>query len=104
MTNNQPGEEIRLACYACDREDFDGVASIPLGWAHVTELENTEPTGWWTHLGWCPDCKVKDVWWYCKCGQVNLEPYAPCWYCGRGREKCEVEEVGKVNKKKTKKG
>jgi hypothetical protein len=70
---------IRLACIACDRNDFDGLTraelrkAIKQGWKQV-EREQTyrqarktyddiwdEPEGyavgrWWTHLGYCPQC------------------------------------------------
>jgi len=61
---------IRLACVACDREDFDGVHELPKDWEELREiqsyeesLEGIEPGNkerscldWYTHLGICPDC------------------------------------------------
>lgn len=70
---------IRLACIACDREDFDGITAAELkkaiknGWTHVERVQSYrqscktyehhegEPPGfsaleWWTHLGYCPEC------------------------------------------------
>ena len=66
---------IRLACVDCDRDDCDGVAEIPAGWVDVSEVsslaealttyeegDGEPPEGysvldWYTHLGWCPDCR-----------------------------------------------
>lgn len=59
---------IRLACFGCDREDFDGIDEIPKDWVDVDEVQSYEDSIkpvedrvgevglWWTHLGCCPDC------------------------------------------------
>ena len=52
--------EIRLACMVCDREDFDGISELPDDWDGISEAEEMH-SGWWTHLGWCPDCKVTPI-------------------------------------------
>lgn len=53
---------IRLACMICDRDDGDGTnldAALRAGWVDI-ERVHSEPvteSDWWTHLGWCPECK-----------------------------------------------
>ena len=51
---------IRLACVKCDREDYDGIDAIPEDWDEVGPIvyETQDPHCWWTHLGWCPDCRI----------------------------------------------
>jgi hypothetical protein len=60
-------ELFRLACVFCDRRDCDGIGQIPAGWSSVCDSQSSEallrktglienPSGWWTHLGVCPDC------------------------------------------------
>lgn len=65
----------RLGCTNCDREDFDGVKSLPKDWQDIGRIQSLKesmttyetlrdgepPKGysamdWWTHLGLCPDC------------------------------------------------
>lgn len=59
--------KIRLACMNCDRTDFDGVKRIPKDWESVEEAVPSEPkelwfcSNWWTHLGWCPECKDDSI-------------------------------------------
>ena len=66
-------ENIRLGCVRCDREDFDGISSLPDDWTEVTQLqtldEATRPIGqldsgsswsWETHIGICPECQGED--------------------------------------------
>lgn len=49
-------EQIRLACMVCDRRDSDGISTIPDDWVDIEESPfNVTP--WWTHIGYCPDCK-----------------------------------------------
>lgn len=63
---------IRLACMFCDRTDFDGVDEIPTNWFSVDEsracgelLRETgfidNPSGWYTHLGVCPECQTIEL-------------------------------------------
>jgi hypothetical protein len=66
---------IRLACYTCDREDFDGINEIPSSWIDVVEVQSLEesrrpvdfgdldrsPCEWYTHLGNCPDCQQEEL-------------------------------------------
>ena len=52
--------DIRLACMVCDRTDFDGIDQLPADWEGVAEADVSiaqDAGAWWTHLGWCPDCK-----------------------------------------------
>lgn len=66
---------IRLACMVCDREDYDGITPEQLaqalldGWQGIDEAQTYEEataeigngfSGWWTHLGWCPECAARD--------------------------------------------
>ncbi len=73
------GNEVRLGCMYCDRQDFDGISeqalkdAIAAGWEYVDQVQSpaeaaqTHPLGdeppgfsvfdWWTHLGICPDCR-----------------------------------------------
>ena len=65
-------ERIRLGCLYCDREDFDGVDTVPTDWVDVDEVrtydEASRPVAigdvthsvmeWQTHLGVCPECKA----------------------------------------------
>ena len=69
-------KNIRLACMNCDRDDYDFISSAKLaravagGWKHVDRVQSFQDAcsevapgddgvfDWWTHLGWCPDCKV----------------------------------------------
>jgi hypothetical protein len=66
----------------CDRQDFDGITAdelakaIQQGWTEVDEVQtyaescktysaDEAPKGhsaldWWTHLGWCPDCRAEE--------------------------------------------
>ena len=67
--------KIRLACYACDREDFDDINEIPSDWTDVDEVQSLEesrrpvefddqkrsPCEWYTHLGTCPDCQQEEL-------------------------------------------
>ncbi len=60
---------IRLACLLCDEDRFDGIDAIPADWRDVDEVQSYEAataevdferecaSGWWTHLGICPDCQ-----------------------------------------------
>ena len=61
-TRKKPAKEqcIRLACVNCDRTDGDGVEEIPKDWAEVDPIpaKIRGPSDWWTHLGWCPECKI----------------------------------------------
>ncbi len=75
---------IRLACDACDRQDFDGITEAELaeceaqGWTGITEMQSYEQsmqtydrpedappgfdvTAWWTHLSTCPDCQQHEI-------------------------------------------
>lgn len=55
-TNKGP---IRLGCIRCDRDDYDGIWTLPDDWHHIDEAgqEYTlTSTGWETHLGYCPEC------------------------------------------------
>ena len=54
LNNDGP---IRLACISCDRVDCDGVSEVPADWDDVGEAESGGESEWWTHLGYCPDCK-----------------------------------------------
>jgi hypothetical protein len=77
MTGIRP---IRLACYDCDRNDFDGVTmdqfqqALRDGWINVRQVQlyedsiktyndpADEPQGfivlnWFTHIGTCPNCQ-----------------------------------------------
>lgn len=64
----------RLACFHCDREDFDGVSNLPKDWEDIGRVQTyhqaiktyvdpskTSPEfsvlDWFTHLGICPDCQ-----------------------------------------------
>ena len=62
---------IRLACSACDRDDYDGVSQLPRGWINITKMQLWQESllrvededqdqsvfQWYTHLGTCPDCQ-----------------------------------------------
>lgn len=49
---------MRLACYSCDTDKADGVEKPPPGWTNVEEADyQDEPFVWWTHLGYCPECR-----------------------------------------------
>lgn len=51
---------IRLACMNCDREDFDMSTlqkALDEGWRDISEAYETSQSGWWTHLGYCPECQ-----------------------------------------------
>lgn len=81
--------EIRLACMKCDRDDHDLISraelakAIKAGWTDVAreqtfaeacapvgdgpskpyawgELDNGSVFFWYTHLGTCPECQLKD--------------------------------------------
>ena len=65
---------IRLGCVCCQRDDFDGIASLPDDWEEIDEVQSLEdslrevdpddPDGdvtfWATHMGVCPDCQKED--------------------------------------------
>ncbi|MBA3481993.1 MAG: hypothetical protein H0T51_09280 [Pirellulales bacterium] len=64
---------IRLACLFCDRDDFDGVETIPATWFSVDETQSYEASlkeanaeedhfAWYTHLGVCPECQETELW------------------------------------------
>ena len=67
--------KIRLGCVCCQREDFDGITSLPGDWQDIDEVQSLEdslreiapddPDGdvtfWETHLGVCPDCQREDT-------------------------------------------
>lgn len=63
---------IRLGCYSCDRNDFDGVDELPGDWSDIIPVQFWEESirpvdadsddgrsalDWQTHLGTCPDCE-----------------------------------------------
>ena len=49
----------RLACEKCDRDDFDGVETLPTDWEDIAEATTTgNDSQWWTHIGMCPDCQL----------------------------------------------
>lgn len=51
---------IRLACMTCDREDFDGTtieAAVQAGWEEVSQASILSESCWWTHLGYCLECR-----------------------------------------------
>lgn len=63
---------IRLGCYSCDRNDFDGVDELPGDWEDIVPVQSWEEAispvesdsddgrsalDWQTHLGTCPDCE-----------------------------------------------
>lgn len=66
---------IRLACMFCDREDFDGVGTLPSDWFAVDEVQSYEESireadlsdtkisvfDWYTHLGVCPECQQAEL-------------------------------------------
>jgi hypothetical protein len=75
---------IRLACSDCDRTDRDGITEAELdacraeGWTDIDVVRTYEDslvtyddpaaaptdfdiTGWYTHIGLCPDCKAEDA-------------------------------------------
>lgn len=65
--------KIRLACLFCDRDDCDGVETIPASWFSVDEIQSYEaslqeadaegdPFAWYTHLGVCPTCQEVELW------------------------------------------
>ena len=65
FTEEMLSETIRLACAACDRDDFDGITVSGLdderlaGWEDIDEditPEDPDDARWWTHLGTCPEC------------------------------------------------
>jgi hypothetical protein len=59
----------------CDREDFDGVDSLPSDWFAVDEVQSYEESireadlsdmtitvfDWYTHLGVCPECQQAEL-------------------------------------------
>lgn len=68
---------IRLACFWCDRDDFDETHTLQeataLGWKEIEHVQSYEqsvttladpgespdwysPGEWYTHLGTCPAC------------------------------------------------
>jgi hypothetical protein len=63
---------IRLGCHHCDRDDFDGVDTLPEDWNEIEEVRSLEEArtqvaaddstrsvfDWQTHLGICPECQV----------------------------------------------
>lgn len=68
----------RLACQFCDRDDFDGVKSLPKDWDDIGQVQTLKqslttydlpddpkpPKGygvldWYTHMGTCPDCLAR---------------------------------------------
>lgn len=67
---------IRLACRFCDRNDFDGVESLPADWFDIDEVQTYEDStrevdladqsesvlDWFTHLGVCPECQRAELW------------------------------------------
>jgi hypothetical protein len=67
--------KIRLACLFCDREDLDGVDSLPSDWFAVDEVQSYEESireadltnanvsvfDWYTHLGVCPECQQAEL-------------------------------------------
>lgn len=51
-------QEIRLACMECDRADYNPTTlekAIGDGWDNISNCPPTE--NWWTHLGYCPNCR-----------------------------------------------
>lgn len=65
--------KIRLACLFCDRDDCDGVETVPVAWFSVAETQayeaslqeaciGADPWAWYTHLGVCPDCQTTELW------------------------------------------
>ena len=53
--------EIRLGCFDCDRDDFDGIPEIPDDWEGVGEADDSGSVfDWQTHFGLCPDCQEED--------------------------------------------
>ena len=65
--------KIRLGCHRCDRDDFDGVETLPKDWCDIQEVQSYEDAmheisandpgsafDWQTHLGTCPECQVHD--------------------------------------------
>lgn len=67
-------EKIRLACLFCDRNDCDGVDTVPATWFSVDKVQSYEESiheiipgddrvlDWYTHLGVCPDCQEAELW------------------------------------------
>ena len=65
---------FRLACYSCDRDDYDGVYRLPQNWTDIQKVqslaESKEPVAegdssrsafdWHTHMGYCPNCQKAD--------------------------------------------
>ena len=65
--------KIRLAFRFCDRDDFNGVETIPVTWFSVDETQSHEASlkeaaanedcfAWYTHLGVCPECQETELW------------------------------------------
>ena len=62
---------IRLGCLFCDRDDCDGVETIPSDWHAVDHVQSYEDSlaeasdksgsvfDWQTHIGVCPDCEAQ---------------------------------------------
>lgn len=51
---------IRLACMSCDREDYDMTTMQKAedhGWQDIYKASVLSESGWWTHLGYCPECQ-----------------------------------------------
>ena len=76
-----PTQAIRLGCIFCDRNDYDGVDTLPDDWTEVSEVRSLQESmrevvldgiftsrvgiadsvlDWETHLGVCPECGEKE--------------------------------------------
>ena len=63
---------IRLGCMHCDRDDFDGVDTLPDDWEDIEEVRSYDEAtrevaaddqtrsvfDWQTHLGVCLECQL----------------------------------------------
>lgn len=65
--------KISLACRFCERDDLDGVETIPAAWFSVDETQSYEASlqaatadedhfARYTHLGVCPECQETELW------------------------------------------
>lgn len=52
---------FRLGCCNCDRDDFDGVQTLPTDWTNIQEVKQQALGIWETHLGTCPECQRNEV-------------------------------------------
>jgi hypothetical protein len=69
-------DKIRLACRFCDRNDFDGIGTLPTDWFDIDEVQTYQESireanlsdrkvsvlDWYTHLGVCPECQQAELW------------------------------------------